>query len=283
VIRSVRLENEFSESIELIGNSQYTLTNIEGLNPAPATINTTTNNAYDGSRFESSRVGTRNIVLSVAIEYPVEQNRIALYKYVRPKRYVKFFYKNGMRNVYIEGYVESCELNPFSQKTIVQISIICPQPYFYDATPIVTTFGGVIGLFEFPFSNPAEGMTFSEIMKNEIKTITNNGDIECGMIFEIEALGNIVEPTVYNADTLERFGLNIELKAGDKLTINTRDRTKSVILERDGVSKNVVNNIIRGSTWLKISLGAFGFTYQTVYGGENLALTIKHNNMYLGV
>lgn len=283
MIRSVKLENEFNQSIELIGNNQYTLTNIKGLNPAPATINTTSNSGYDGSRYDSSRVGNRNIVLSVAIEYPVEKNRIELYKYARPKRYIKFYYKNGLRDVYIEGYVESCELNPFSQKTTVQISIICPQPYFCDMNSELTTFGGIVNLFEFPFSNPVEGMAFSGIIKRDVKTITNYGDIECGLIFKIEALGNIVEPTIYNADTPDKFGLNIELLAGDKLTINTNDRAKSVQLERAGVTTNVVNNVMRESKWLKLPLGAFKFTYDAVYGSENIALTIQHNDLYQGV
>jgi phage-related protein len=165
----------------------------------------------------------------------------------------------------------------------MQISIICPQPYFYETTTNIITFNGIIDLFEFPFSNPIEGMPFSEIMTNQVRQITNSGYIEGGMILEIEATGNIVEPKVYNLDTMEHFTLNIELLAGDKLTINTRDRNKSVKLERDGVVSNVINTIAQDSTWLKAAIGVDNFTYATVYGDENLNLTIYYNNLFQGV
>lgn len=283
MLRLVKLENEFGQAIELTNNPNYTLTNIEGLNPTQAIINTSSSGAFDGARFNSSKVETRNIVISLAIEYPVEKNRIALYQYVRPKRAIRFYCKNDTRDVYIDGYVETCEINPFSQKTTVQISIICPQPYFYDKNQNIISFYGAIDLFEFPFTNPEEGMPFSEIMVNQIRQIANIGDIECGMVFEINATGNVVEPKIYNIDTMEHFTLNIELVAGDKLTINTRDRTKSVTLERDGVITNVINKISQDSTWLKAAIGVDSFTYATVYGDENLNLTIYYNNLFQGV
>lgn len=283
MIRSVKLENEFGDSIELIGNPYYKVTNIEGLNPAAATINTSSNGIYDGSRFDSSKVNNRNIVITLVVEDPVETNRIALYNYVKPKRYIRFYYKNDIRDVYIDGRVETCEVNPFSQKTTVQISIICPQPYFYDVNTDIISFSGTINLFEFPFSIPVEGVPFSEILTNQMKSVSNIGDIETGLIFEIEATGNIVEPTIYNIDTLERMTLNEELLAGDKLTIDTRNRNKSIKLERDGITTNLINKMSRDSTWLNVAMGVNTFTYKTVYGDENTNLTLYYTNLFQGV
>ena len=150
-------------------------------------------------------------------------------------------------------------------------------------TQIIVDIASTVNLFEFPFDAPVEGLAFSEIVTNQIETIRNMGEIDCGALFEINATGSIVEPTVINTDTLERFTLNIELYAGDKLTINTENRTKQVILERNGKKKNVINTIDNVSTWLKWAIGINNFTYKTVYGDENLKLKIYHNNMYLGV
>lgn len=283
MLKSVKLENEFNEVLELVGNRNYSLTNIEGLNPPQSTINSSSNGIYDGSRYDSSRVGDRNIVLTIAIENPVERNRIDLYKYARPKRYIKFHYANGIRDVYIEGYVETFEVNPFSQKLVAQISIICTQPYFYDVNVQSVVFRDAVSLFEFPFTNPVEGMAFSEILTKQIKTVSNMGDTECGMIFEVEAYGNIVEPAIRNVDTGEKFVMNLEMLAGDKMVINTRDRAKSVTLERNGVVSNVINRMTQDSVWLKAPIGIDKFTYDTVFGAENMQLTIYQTNLYLGV
>lgn len=283
MLERIALENEFNEVLELWGNPNYTLTNVEGLNPPTAVINTSESGLFDGSRYNSSKVGNRNIVLTFTVEAPAEINRIALYRYIKPKRYIKVYVKNGLRDVNISGYVESLEVNPFSNKLMCQVSIICNNPYFVDNTQSIVDFTSTVNLFEFPFDAPVEGLAFSEIVTNQIKTIRNMGEIECGALFEINATGSIVEPTVINTDTLERFTLNIELYAGDKLTINTENRTKQVILERNGEKKNVINTIDNISTWLKLAIGINNFTYKTVYGDENLKLKIYHNNVYLGV
>lgn len=116
MLRSVRIKNDRGDILELVGSEKYSLTNITGLNPVAAVINTTSNGVHDGSRYNSSKLGTRNIVITVSLEEPVEENRMELYRLIRPKRDVTFYLENGRRNVYIPGYVETCELNPFSQK-----------------------------------------------------------------------------------------------------------------------------------------------------------------------
>lgn len=282
MLLSVKLENEFGKVLEVTNNPNYILTDIEGLGPAKAAISTSSNGIFDGSRFTSSKVGNRNIVITLALEQPVEENRIKLYKYAAPKRPVRFYLENDSRNVFIDGYVEACEVNPFSKRTMVQISIICPQPFFSDIKEAETKYKSIVNLFEFPFDNPIEGMPFGEILREEIMIVNNEGDVETGGIFELCACGTVSRPVIYNADTLERFSLNLEMRAGDKLTINTKDMQKAVVLEREGVKINVVNMIQKGAAWLRMPVGTSRFVFEPVYG-ENFCLTIRHNNLYQGV
>ena len=130
MLLSVKLKNELGKVLEVTDNLNYILTDIEGLGPAKAAISTSSNGIFDGSRFTSSKVGSRNIVITLALEQPVEENRIKLYKYAAPKRPVRFYLENDSRNVFIDGYVEACEVNPFSKRTMVQISIICLSRFF---------------------------------------------------------------------------------------------------------------------------------------------------------
>ena len=60
------------------------------------------------------------------------------------------------RQAEIEGYVESNDPAIFSKDEGSDISIVCPNPFFYSAGKDginTTIFYGVEALFEFPFSN----------------------------------------------------------------------------------------------------------------------------------
>lgn len=283
MLKSVRLQNDRGNTLELVGSEKYSLTNITGLNPVAAAINTTTNGIHDGSRYNSSKLGSRNIVITVSMEEPVEKNRLELYQYIRPKHDVTFYYENGKRNVYIPGWVETCELNPFSQKIEVQISIICPKPYFHDMEQSYEEIRGIAKLFEFPASIPKEGVALSEILTKHSEYIKNAGDVETGGIFVLETSGIVINPVIRNIDTMESFSLQTTLVKGDILKINTLESEKSVTLQREGKDINMINYINDDSVWLQIPIGSYRFGLYPEYGFENAALKIIHENLYTGV
>ena len=132
--------------------SEYQVVSITGLNPPKAQINTSTIVGFDGALFNSSKLETRNLVLSIRINGDVETNRLNLYKYFRTKEPCVFYYANEHLDVFIEGYVESVECNLFTISEIAQISIICPYPYFKSVTEISTDLSSVFPQFTFPFS-----------------------------------------------------------------------------------------------------------------------------------
>ena len=51
------------------------------------------------------------------------------------------------------GWVESNEPTIFSREEGCQISVICPDPYFYSLSKDSTIFSGIEPALEFPFSN----------------------------------------------------------------------------------------------------------------------------------
>lgn len=283
MLRSVRIKNDRGDIMELVGSEKYSLTNITGLNPVAAVINTTSNGVHDGSRYNSSKLGTRNIVITVSMEEPAEENRLELYQYIRPKHDVTFYYENGKRNVYIPGWVETCELNPFSQKIEVQISIICPKPYFHDMEQSYEEIRGIAELFEFPVSIPKEGVALSEILTKHSEYIKNAGDVETGGVFVLETSGIVINPVIRNIDTLESFSLQTTLVKGDILKINTLESEKTVTLQHEGKDINMINYITDDSVWLQIPIGSYRFGLYPEYGFENAALKIIHENLYTGV
>lgn len=182
------VENKYGQQLELTHNPNYDITEIDGLDPPEAIINTTRNANADGSVFNSSYVTDRQIIITLAINSPAEANRINLYKYFKSKFPVTLYYQNATRNVYINGYVKNIEIAFFDKKQIAQITVFCPQPLFNGVDESLQEFSSIESLFEFPFevaigtnlipypyynpSKTANGITWTI---NSDGTITANG------------------------------------------------------------------------------------------------------------
>ena len=277
------IENERGEQLELTHNKNYDVLEVLGLNPPTAAINTANVAGYDGARFNSSRVEQRNIVITLNIRYPIEANRLALYKYFRVKRYIKIYYKNGSRDVFIEGYVESFENNIFTQLQQPQISITCPNPFWKSIKETYVDFSNLSALFEFPFSISSSGIEFSRINKVTTAYI-NAGDVATGAIIKFYAGTNqILNPIFYNRTTGEYFGLNFNMYEGDIITINTRQGEKSAILLRNGQMTNILSKRQSGSSWILFEPGVNEISYNADVGQNSLTVTVSAVQKYEGV
>jgi len=164
-------QNKYGEQLELTHNEAYVITDIDGIDPPDAVINTTRNANVDGSIYNSSYVDNRTITITLAINGPAEANRIQLYQFFKAKYPVRLYYKNATRDVYIDGYVRNIQIDFFNKKQIAQITIICPNPFFNGVSDSITEFGTVEGLFEFPF-NIEESANLLDVTAD---TTTTNG------------------------------------------------------------------------------------------------------------
>lgn len=279
----VSVENRKGNKISFVQNENYAITKITGLGSPDATISTTDVGAFDGERFNFSKVGKRNIVMTIAILGNVEKNRIALYSVFKSKQWIKFHYKNGLRDVYIEGYVESAPIDLFTQNQEVQISIICPEPFFNNAEEIIEDMNLIINMFYFPFSIEDTGVPFSAYDTNLEKSIINEGDIDRGIIIELKAIGEVLNPKIFNRNTGEFFGLNVTMQKGDIITISTIKGSKTVTLTRDAADINIFNNIMKDISWLQIEPGDNVFTYEAERGSEYLDIKFRHRDIFEGV
>lgn len=256
------LENAAGEQVQLTNRSEYSVTEIQGLNPPSATINTSEMALYDGAKYISSKVGMRTINIAVAINVNAERNRISLYKIVRTKQPIIVRYANGTRDIFIQGYVESFEVDYFANKQTASISILCPEPYFKDAQEMVNDVNLVLGAFYFPFAIEASApIPFSYYGEISEINIENIGDIASGFQIEIVATGQVVNPRIYNRETTDFFGLDYTFQSGDVIYINTQQGSKEVQLLRGGQYINIFNSITKGSTWLQLETGDNILTY----------------------
>ena len=266
----------------------YNITNIKGLYPPKTTINTSQSALVDGSTFNSAKVNSRSINMAFTIEYPVESNRLAIYKVLRPKEPITMYYKSSKLDVYIEGYVESIEVGHFDVKQKATISILCPQPYLKSAAAVVDELTNLIRSFHFPFYNPVEeqDLVFGHIEDTAQAIVVNNGGIETGIVIEIFCKNNAFSnPTIYNYDTQEYIALDYTFEVGETVVINTVQGEKSITSIKNGIHTNIFNSLVRGSTWLQLPAGGATYVYTVEpSGSEQFAeITISHNDLYEGV
>lgn len=276
-------ENKYGEQLEITNNPRYVITDIDGLYPPEGVINTTQVANMDGSVFNSSHINDRVITITMAINGPAEANRLLLYRYFKTKYPVRFYYKNGVRDVYIDGYVSKFSVEYFEKKQTAQIEISCPMTLFRAVKESVTEFANIENMFVFPFAIEVAGIPFSEIALGEQKTIINGGDVETGVIIKLNALGTVLNPKIYNVDTSDRMTLSVEMQAGDEIAINTRKKEKSITLLRNGVQTNIVGKLDAGSTWFNLIPGDNIFTYEADEFPEHLQCIFIINNQFEGV
>lgn len=278
-----RVKNSRGDVLNISSSRDYQLYKITGLTPPKASVNMVANTTQDGSKINSVKLESRNIVIYLAVGGDIEKSRINLYKYFPPKGEVTLYFKNGKRNVQIKGVVELIECDLFSNKQIAQISVICPFPYFSELDNMVSEFSDVTGLFQFPFSIDETGVEFSAISTNIRKSIINVGDVPTGIVMELFATGEVVNPTIYEVDKRDFMRLNITMQASDKIIINTKVGEKSVSLVRAGVSSNALGYLSADSSWIMLEAGDNVFTYEAESGGSNLQIKITASTLYGGV
>lgn len=307
MIYSFAVTNYLGDRIKLeLGRpdiSGFLIKSVTGLGPVKANVNTTEVVTNDGSMFNSARLSQRNIVFQLAFVNTVygetiEDVRQKSYKYFPAKKSVEIAIETDNRYVKIKGYVEFNEPDIFSSQEGTQISIICPDPYFYSAGEDgnnVTDFYTIDPVFEFPFSN--ESLTepllaFGEIQIKTEGVITYHGDSEIGVVIYIHAIGKATNINIYNTETREVMSINTDrleqltgkgLVASDDIVINTAKGEKSITLVREGVSYNILNCLDKNADWFSLSKGdnIFAFTAET--GVTNLQFRIENQVIYEGV
>ena len=280
---TLKIENRFGDILELTHNKNYIVTAVEGLNPPKARINLSDIATMNGALFNSAKAETRNLVLTVLPQTPVENNRLALYRFAQVAQWCKIYYSNGSVDVQIEGYVEAVDGSLFSRTQSLQISIICPQPYFEALHEVYNDISSLIAVFEFPFEISSEGREFSMLNRETLSTVVNVGDVESGVIIEITARGEVVNPIIYDNTTGGSIGLNLTLDEREKIVINTNSGFRSVKLISGTTETNIINKVKANPNWFTLQPGENIFSYEAESGVDLMSIVFRHRTKFGGV
>lgn len=279
---TLKITNFKGETFELSHDYRnYAVIGVQGLTYPAASVNTSSGGAVDGSFYNSTRVEQRNIVIDIIIQGDIETNRARLYRVFPIKKPCTVWFENKNRSVKIEGYVEIVESDLFTERQQVQISLICPRPYFEAAEAIVTELSQIVRRFEFPF-DISEPIPVSEIVETATATVNNSGDVECGFVLAATFTGSASGLTIYNTTTGKQFGLAYTFQASDILELSTVSGDMHVTLTRGGTEINLLNYVTAASEWFRLALGDNDFAF-TATGSLNIDIEIAASLLYGGV
>lgn len=310
MIKSITAINYLGEqlTLELAApeKSGLWVKSVDGIGPGKATINVTNMASNDGGVFNSARAETRNINIVLGMydikigdsDWSIEKSRQETYKYFPKKRWVRLIFETDNRYLYIDGYVESNEPDIFEKRETTDISIICPDPNFYE-------FGGghivdlatVTDNFEFPYSNESlsEDLTEFGIISIDVSTslIDYKGEIETGCIFRIKCRGSVEGINLYNVVTGESMSIDDSkldstvfpngIINGDMIEICTIRGNKSAIIIREGITYNIINALGMNPNWFQIYQGDNIFAFTATSGANNIEIEILYEEAYEGV
>ena len=228
----------------------------------------------------------------------IEDARHLSYKYFPVKKYLQLEIETDNRRCIVEGYPESNEPNIFSENEDIQVSIVCPNPYWKSAGDDgirEVVFHGVAPNFEFPFSNESlteDKIEFGIIERRKENVVYYDGDAEQGITITIEAIGTVKNLTIYNVRTREKMAISHDelvsftgsgIVNGDTITISTVKGHKSIELLRDGVTTNILNCIGKDDDWFMLSKGDNIFGYTADEGSDYLDFKINYSSLYEGI
>lgn len=258
MIESISVTNFKGENIMIeLSNPQgsgFGVTGITGLGPVKADINTVSYATRNGSLYSSARIDSRNIVFGLLFMPSdgdtVEDVRQRSYQYFPIMGKVELVFKTSNRNARISGYVESNEPDIFAQIESTQISIICPDPYFYDSsTAQKIAFLEKQGLFHFPFYNSGsvKEIKMGQIYKMKTKSFVYNGNTATGITIDLSFFGEVTGKIfignkstgqTITLDTAQLSGSN-KVGSGDIIKICTRSGEKYARLKKSASSSYI--------------------------------------------
>jgi len=320
MIKSITVINYLGEqlTIELAApeKSGLWVKSVDGIGPGKATINVTNMASNDGGVFNSARAETRNVNIVLGMyetkigdsDWSIERSRQETYKYFPKKRWVRLIFEtdNGMSR-YIDGYVESNEPDIFEKRETTDISIICPDPNFYDASgQSIDELAVVTPNFEFPGVPPTDNTGYSNeslsedltefgIISTDVSTtvIDYKGDVETGCLFRIRCRGHVEGLSLYNSVTGESIIIDDSkldstllpggISDGDTVEICTIRGNKSAVIIRNGISYNILNSLGMNPSWFQIYPNDNIFAFTANVGSENVEIEILYEEAYEGV
>ena len=285
------LTNKKGQTLDLLNNAdKFILISAEGLHGVETDISETESPYLDGVNIESVKALARGIELTFKLVGEVKESIDFFTSVVKSKQIVQLTEIEDDKEIFIEGVAT---IPPYSRMQAfceITLSIYCGQPYWQDVQRLVGIISSVLDLLNFPsegqFFTP-NGRPFGVIDNTSLeKTFVNEGDTAVGMIININARGEVVEPRI-SCSSGEQDGwfiqVNLTLQQGDELVINTNKGQKTITINGlDTYNGQPILNYLefRGKDWLQLEVGENTFNIVASSGADLAYFNIEYRRKY---
>ena len=240
-VRNPRRIVDTQLNLPLQGPSKFPIIFVDGLTPVAAEFTSSPYANLPGEYLQSSRVGVRNIVLTLDLkpdwsagEDPEDLRKILL-GFFTPGHTVELELVTDKVTRHISGVVESFEAPMFARVPQVQISVLCHDPYFYES--------------------PGSGETTVNVDANNGYSIefSNTGDVASGVRigitpnYDMNSIALHVGPAYEGMSVHRTFEVVTPVAAFQELVIDGRPFHKDVRNASTGMQH--LGNVVAGSVW----------------------------------
>lgn len=268
----------------LTGSQYFTLTEIDGFTVAQSEISSVVIPFVDGDTITNQQTNPRSIILYFKLkrDIGIENAKRYILRFVKLKQQGRIHLVQNGRDIELAGTVEAVDLPRFGEGCTMAVTLHCSQPYWKDVDFVVREISQILNLHYFPIEEgglafPTAGVPFGSYDTDLTQELENEGDVETGMIINIIALGEVVNPKIINTYTGEYIGVNDTLEGNDSVVITTVKGQKSIT--KNGV--NIINKIMTGSTFLQLVTGANEYTIQADSGIDDVYFTLTYKRLYI--
>lgn len=275
---TLRLECN-GQTLEL-GNDDFKIISIDGIESSEYDINISDNALGDGGTFNRAIIKPRPITIefdyiNIDNSEDVRQNLI---KFFNPRFEGTLFVNSNGTERYIFYRVENFKNKRESlyDPLNVVLDLICPEPNFNDiliTKEISTWIGGWKFKFKLPFRFKQKGQPR--------KNVYNSGHLDTSI--KIIFQGPAVNPRVTNLTTGEFIQVNRTLTSDDILYINTKFGHKTVEIEHNGKISDAFNYIDLDSSFFNLQTGDNLIEYSSQNELDPQNVEIKYREKFLGV
>lgn len=284
MVKTLNFISAKGAEMPLLKNRYFTLISVDGFTQVQSSLASIVIPFVDGDTLTNIQAQPRSVVLYLRIKDTagVEAAKRYIMQYVKPKLAGTIRLEQDDRNIQLAGIVEAVEMPRFGQGCTMAITLHCSQPYWQDVDYLVNEISKIINLHYFPIPKgglafPSEGVPFGVYDEDLTQVLTNNGDVETGLVITIVASGAVTNPKIYNTLTGDYIGVNDTLAGNDEIVISTIKGQKTIT--KNGV--NIIDKIMQGSTFLQLATGLNEFTIQADSGIDNIYYELTYKQLYV--
>lgn len=285
------LNTEDNISLIVDGNTPgIVIESIDGIYEFKGEVLTSPYSQTHGDRYKSSRAIKRNIVVQGKIYDNFWDNRQLMYRIFRLGSVGRFCYTEPDRsNRYADYYVESVDIDQNPYRGQYQISMICPDPFFYAGDPERVDLATWLSDFTFEHNFIQSGEELGHRESSMVRELTNlNGVDGIGMKITLTASGNVINPYVYLYETGERITIGTDdnpytLVSDARVEIETTTGKKNIMQVLNNVETRINEYLDPNSSFFQLGAGVNTIGYNADSGAEFLNVHIEYKMRFLGV